>query len=60
MDIKEISIRHFFNILSWLDINETTICCIKTIRYILLILGVLSCLIKQGIYPNDFVWLGVQ
>jgi hypothetical protein len=39
-DIKELSTRHSLCILVWLDINKTTVCSIKTLRYILLILEV--------------------
>jgi hypothetical protein len=41
IDIKEISTKHLLDISSWLDINQTSICCIKTLRCILLILEVL-------------------
>jgi hypothetical protein len=39
------STRQLLDILSWLDINRTTTCCIKTLRHLLLVLEVLVCLV---------------
>jgi hypothetical protein len=47
-----ISTRWFLDILVWLDINKTTICCIKTLRHILIIIEVLVCLVR--VFVDDF------
>jgi hypothetical protein len=44
-NIKIILTRHLLDILVWKDISETTICSIKTLRYFLLVLEVLVCLV---------------
>jgi hypothetical protein len=36
-DINRISTRHLMNVIFWVGINKTTIYCVKTLRYILLI-----------------------
>jgi hypothetical protein len=36
---------HLLDILAWKDINETIICCIKTLKYFLSVLEVLVCLV---------------
>jgi hypothetical protein len=48
--------RHLLNIFVWKDINETTIFCIKTLSYFLLVLEVLVCLV--GNYMNSVTVTG--
>jgi hypothetical protein len=40
--------RHPLDTLVWKDINETTICCMKTLRYFLLVLEAIVCLVECG------------
>jgi hypothetical protein len=47
-DIKMISARYLLDILVWLDVKKINICCIETLRYILLMLEVLVCLVSMS------------
>jgi hypothetical protein len=44
-DIKMILTRPLLDIFVCKDINETTICCIKTLGYLLLVLELLACVV---------------